>query len=395
MRILMVHPHDINSSIEPWTRRIKSFAGELTNRGHQVKLVYFPLSGRSRQRYFSDGYEVVPLQRVISPAVFIRNIWKLTELTAWADIVHFQKCHYYSAAPAVIAAYLKGKPLHYDWDDWEEMIWYESWEKGIQSRFIGFSFRIPERLLPVLSDTVSVSSQYLRDLTRKNGARKEDIFLIPVGADLEKFNPGIDGSEVRRRHNIRNSLVLYLGQLHGAQYIDLFIRAANIVLHKNPQLIFMIVGGGFKEDKLKSLAGELGINDRIIFTGSVPQDKVPEYIAAADVCVAPFRETRVTCCKSPLKIAEYMACGKAIVASNVGEIRRMLGGVGVLAQPDDHCALAEGILTILNGEKELSDNLGKYVRRRAEWTYNWQVAVSKLSAAYEKLYVNQQKEACA
>ena len=67
---------------------------------------------------------------------------------------------------------------------------------------------------------------------------------------------------------------------------------------------------------------------------SLPQKREQDeprghYHIAADICVVPFRDTKVTCCKSPLKIVKYMAMGKAIVASNVGEVRRMLGGVAV------------------------------------------------------------------
>lgn len=379
----MVHPHDINSPIEPWTRRIKSFAEELANKGHQVKLVYFPLANKMPDSYFVDGYEIVPFNRIYSPAVFLKNTLKLIKLAGWADIVHFQKCHYYSTIPAVIAAYLKGKPLHYDWDDWEEMIWYESWERSFNSWFIGLCFKILERFLPILTDTVSVSSGYLKRLSEKFGVKKENIFFTPVGADLEAFNLNVDGSQVRKDYNIKTALVLYLGQLHGAQYIDMFIKTANIVLHKNYQVTFMVVGGGFMDWGLKHLARDLGINDKIIFTGSVPAHKVPEYIAAADVCVASFKTTNVTRCKSPLKIVEYMACGKAIVSSNVGEIRRMLGGVGVLVEPDNHYSLAEGILTILK-DKCLSDNLGRFARQRAERIYNWPKIVSTLLMAYEK-----------
>jgi glycosyltransferase involved in cell wall biosynthesis len=96
----------------------------------------------------------------------------------------------------------------------------------------------------------------------------------------------------------------------------------------------MIVGEGFLEKSLRELVKDLGIEDKVIFTGSVPHHKIPEYISSADICVAPFRDTKVTRCKSPLKIVEYMAMGKAIVAGNVGEVRRLLGGIGILVEPE-------------------------------------------------------------
>jgi len=165
MRILMIHPHDIISSVEPWTRRIKSLAIELVRNGYKVKLVYFPLSlSVDLKPHFLDGYEAIPFSRHPSPLVFLKNSLGLIKLGRWANIIHFQKCHHYASLPAVLSAYLNRKPLHYDWDDWEEMIWYESCRRNLHSNFIGFLFRALERFLPVLSDTVSVSSEYLKNL---------------------------------------------------------------------------------------------------------------------------------------------------------------------------------------------------------------------------------------
>jgi len=385
MNILLIHPHDIYSPAEPWTRRIKSIAEELVKNGHQVRLVYFSLSRKENdlKPHFADGYEIFPFNRFASPLVFLKNTSKLMKLAGWADIVHFQKCHHYAALPAVIAAYFNRKHLHYDWDDWEEMIWYESCGRGLHSRFIGFSFKILERFLPILSDTVSVASEYLEKLALSFGVKKENIFSAPVGADLEKFNTAIDGSKIKEAYKITGPLVLYIGQLHGAQHIDLFIKAANEVLHINPNVFFMIVGEGFMEGGLRKLTHDLGISDNIIFTGAVTHQRIPEFIAAADVCVASFRDTPVTRCKSPLKIVEYLASGKAIVASNVAEVRRMLGGAGLLVNPGNFYDLADGIVRLL-GDRTLRDCLGKFARRRAERRYNWAVTTSSLISAYNK-----------
>lgn len=384
MRILLVHPHDIHSPREPWTRRIKSLAKEFVAAGHEVKLVYFPLSFKRSAPGSSLNYQEVPLNRSSSPLVFIRNIRRLMPLAEWADVVHFQKCHHYAAVPAIIASYFKRKPLHYDWDDWEEMIWYESCGNGLHSRFIGSSFKILERFLPVLADSVSVASQGLRDLAKQFGVKDENIYEAPVGADLAEFRTDIDRTLIKKEYRINSPLVLYIGQLHGAQYIDLFIKAANIILHRIPDVVFMIVGEGFMEKYLRGLACELGIEQRVVFTGSVAHHKIPYFIAAADVCVAPFKDTPVTRCKSPLKIVEYLACGKAIVASNVGETRRMLGGAGILVEPNNFYSLADGIIKVLRDER-LRTNLSRFSRQRVEKTYNWNKTASSLLKAYEDL----------
>jgi len=382
----MVHPHDLFSSAEPWTIRIKNITKELNRKGHKVKLCYFPLviGGKVEPRH-SEYAEFVPLDRTPSPKVFIRNILKLIKLARWADVVHFQKCHHYASIPAVIAAFVAKKPLHYDWDDWEEKIWYESCGRNLHSRFIGISFKLLERWLPLLVDSVSCASGYLKGICRKYGVKEDYTFEAPVGANLEEFRPDIDGQEIREKYGIEGGMVLYIGQLHGAQYVDLLIRAANIVLHKWPELKFLIVGEGFLMDELKSQVLDLGLEGKVIFTGAIAHEKIPLYIAAADICVASFKDTEVTRCKSPLKIVEYMAMGKIVVANCVGEIRNMLGGCGILVEPGSYRKLAESIMWAFENKDSIYDKVKERSRKRIENKYNWGRTASNILSAYNKI----------
>ena len=389
MNILMIHPHDLFDKSEPWTIRVKSLAQQFINKSHNVKLCYFPLIINIKHYPKNiDSIDLIPLDRIPSPKVFIKNTVKFIKLCKWADVVHLQKCHHYASIPAVIASYITGKPLHYDWDDWEEKIWFESIGTSLHSKFIGLSFRILERWLPVLADSVSCASDFLKTLAVRSGVKKEYIFDSPVGADLEKFKPGLDGNWVKEKYSIDGSLILYVGQLHGAQYADLFIRAANTALHKRPNLKFMIVGEGFLEHRLRKLVHDLGITDKVMFAGSVTHDEIPYYIAASSVCVAPFRDTKVTRCKSPLKIVEYLASGKPIVASSIPEVKKMVNGSGMLVEPGNYYALAEAILDLMENE-QLRKELGTKARKRAETKYDWTNTASSLLSAYEKILERQ------
>lgn len=383
----MVHPHDLFDKSEPWTIRIISLAKEFSKQGHIVKLCYFPvLVKHKRTPVTIDMVDCIPLDRTPSIVSFIKNTRSIVSFGKWADVIHFQKCHYYAALPAVIAAYIDKKPLHYDWDDWEEKIWFESCGRGLHSKFIGFSFKFLERLLPILSDSVSCASNHLKELAKKFGIKEEFIFDAPVGADLNKFNSEINTEKIRKKYCLSKNehIVLYIGQLHGAQYVELLIKAANIVLQKRADVKFMIVGEGFLEKQLRQFTYDLGLEEKIIFTGAVSHDEIPLYISSATVCVAPFEDTQVTRCKSPLKIAEYMASSKAIVASNVGEVSKMVGGVGILTSPGDYHKLAKGIITLLD-DNELRKNLGLVARKRAEHKYNWSYTANNLIQAYNKI----------
>ncbi len=388
MNIMMVHPHDLFDSSEPWTIRIKCIADELAKSGNSVRLCYFPLEPlRQDPLLYPSGVELIALDRTLSPKVFIKNIRRFTVLSRWSDVIHFQKSHSYAAIPAVIAAFINKKPLHYDWDDWEAEIFYESSKRTFNAFIIYSLFNLFERSLPYLVDTVSVASESLKSLTLGFGKKEPEIFAAPVGVDLKKFDVCFDGSAVRSRIGAGGPIVLYVGQLHGAQYVDLLIQAAGVVKSTRPDVRFVIVGEGFMLDKLSDMRDKMGLKENVIFTGSVSHDEIPFYMAASDVCVAVFKDTKVTRCKSPLKIAEYMACGKAIVASDVGEIGNMLKGCGLLVKAGDHEALACGILTLIDDAQQRQE-MGRAARKRAEEYFNWKFTAANLSAAYKKAICN-------
>lgn len=392
MNIIMIHPHDLFHPAEPWTRRILHIAESMVHKGHRVKLVYFPLLlDSSLEPFTKAGVEYIPLKRDLSPLQMVRTIRVLCGLARWAQVVHLQKCHPYASVPAVIACYMTGKPLHYDWDDWEEKIWLESCGRRWHSLFIGLSFRVLEYMLPRIADSVSCASRHLLYLAARRGADVRLLKDAPVGVDTTIFSERVDGQSIRKRHGLKDhaKIVLYLGQLHGAQYVDLVIRAADEVLRQHPHedVRFMIVGEGYLKDALIAMVRRLGLTRSFIFTGSVPREEVPLYIAAADICVAPFKKTDVTICKSPLKVVEYMSCGKYIVASAVGEVVEMMGGCGYVAQEGSYEDLAQGICYFIEHGDDafLRQEIQERLRQRIAYKYNWEYTVNNLLNLYKKI----------
>ena len=385
MNILMVHPHDIYSSLEPWTVRIVYIAKEFIKQGHDVKLVYFPLDWNKQKIHKTpEGITVIPFSRKYGPHIFIPNIFRLCSLAGWADVIHFQKCFYHAALPSVIAGILRGKPLHYDWDDWELKIYEVSTKPSPLRNVIRDFLEFLENTLPGVVDTVSCASGRLKIECEKLGVDRSRIFDAHVGADIKRFSPGVSGDSIRQKYKIEKPLILYLGQLHGGQYVGTFIRTASRLINDyKKDLTFMIAGDGYQAVELKKLGQKLNLNGKLIFTGAIPHELIPQYIAAADVCLACFEENEVTLCKSPLKIVEYLASGKAIVASNVGEVPRMLERAGILASPGNIDSLVDGILKILQ-DPVLKSNLEKLARERAEKEYNWTVTAGNILNAYKK-----------
>lgn len=379
MRVLMAHPHDLESNLEPWTVRVTYLARELRAAGHEVVLIHHALGGTPGPAKCLAGTDILALPLVRYSRTLHKKNQILAELAAWADIVHFQKCLSYTALPAVRAAYRVGIPVHYDWDDWE----YEIYNYNPMERVVGRSIDRIERALPGLVDTVSVASDGLRELCVGLGFPPELIVKVPVGAEISRFHPRVDGRVIRERHDIDGPIVLYVGQLHGAQYLEHLLEAFVAIRARHPDAVLLVVGGGDRFGELHRLGEQLGINDATVFTGAVSHEEIPSYMAAADVAVAPFEDTPQTRCKSPLKVAEYLAMGKAIVGTAMGEVELMLGGgAGLLYPAGDIRALAHNVCRVLESP-DLRRELEAGARQRSEAVYNWRSSAESLLAGYE------------
>jgi glycosyltransferase involved in cell wall biosynthesis/MoaA/NifB/PqqE/SkfB family radical SAM enzyme len=382
MRVLMIHPHDIYSPLEPWTIRITALARSLTDLGHEIKVVYhiadpkqLPGDLRHRQEF---PFEVIPMIRHMG--LGLRKSREMSTLASWADIIHVQKCLSHAALPAAAAAMWHGVPLHYDWDDWEAAIYEESVGQDANWRRINRF----ERALPGIADTISVASLALREQALALGIAEERIFDAPVGADLHSFECGGDGSAIRDELGIKGQVTLYLGQLAGAHAAPLFLEAAALVAQEDTDATFLVVGGGRSLAELREQATRSGIAHRVHFTGAVPHHRVPEYLDLADVAVATLQDSPQAATKSPLKVVEYMAAGKAIVASRVGEAIRFLddGRVGLLVEPGCAEAIAAKVLLLLGDEHRRSE-LGALARDHLRRNHTWMHSAASLEQAYQ------------
>lgn len=377
LSVVLVHPHDV--WYDPWCVRIVELARALKRSGHSPTVVYFD-SGRTphcRTRLPND-IEFIALSRAKS--AYGANRRRLRTLVRNADLMHVQKCWPNACLPALWAAFLEDKPIHYDWDDWETGLTHDWMGECLQTSIIVRW----EQALPLLCDTMSVSSQWIRQKAIEYGFAEERIVDASVGADLEMFSPDRDGSEARKKLEIGvdERLVLYSGQLRACVYADQFVRAAAEILIQAPDVKFVVVGSGEHLPEVQRVARSCGIAESIRFTGMIPHEEVPEYLAAADIGVATFEDAETVRAKSPLKIAEYLASGLPVVGSAVGEVPRMIGAAGIVVPPGDYRAVADAVLRILTDPDTMAV-LGRVARERACAVYNWDQTAMNLIRAYE------------
>ena len=187
--------------------------------------------------------------------------------------------------------------------------------------------------------------------------------IIPNGVDTTRFHENIDRCTIRKTLGLDDAFTIgYVGVLR--EWVDfrsMFVALQSLKKHINLKLL--IVGGGPERETLNKLTVDLGIEDIVVFTGNVPYNQVPDYISAMDVCTIPFKTDRVAKDSLPLKLFEYMACGKPVISSRIDVVVEEMSGSVMFAEIVGE--YKEAIETIYNkyklkpvndGFKEIVDN---------------------------------------
>jgi glycosyltransferase involved in cell wall biosynthesis len=223
----------------------------------------------------------------------------------------------------------------------------------------------------------------------KAGVATTRLVVTPNAIDPGKFDPACHSVAAREELGLSDKIVLgfvgFVRDWHGLhQIIEILARPD---LPANTHL--MIVGEGPALPELKSKANQLGIEDRVTFAGLIDRSKIAQTVAAFDIALIP---KCVEYC-SPLKLFEYMAAGKAIVAPDQWNIREILmsGTSALLFQPDSPRAMADGIVQLVR-DAPLRQKLGReaqaLITRRG---YTWRANAERVSRLAAALLVERRK----
>jgi glycosyltransferase involved in cell wall biosynthesis len=195
--------------------------------------------------------------------------------------------------------------------------------------------------------------------------KKQNSCVIPNGAPLDRVLK-IEPSAVRM--NVPTEYLLTVGHLIHRKGIDVLIRALQLTQKRQHRMELVVVGDGSERAKLAELATNCGLSEQVHFVGDQPHDVVLGLLRNCLFFVLSSREEGL-----PLVIAEAMACGKAVVSTNVDGVPEIVveGRTGLLVDPDDPEALADALIKVYTSPK-LRESLAKRGRDRAVRSYTWE-----------------------
>jgi len=197
--------------------------------------------------------------------------------------------------------------------------------------------------------------------------------VVPSGVDTNVFTP---------QENLGEPIdILFVGRLQEIKGVEYLIRAMELVIKKIPDVKLYIIGKGPGEDFYKNLTNELGLDNNVIFLGTIPFDKIVEFYQRCCIFCLPSLGDPF-----PQAILQAMSCGKPVISTNAGGVPEMIEDdkSGFLVPVCDYEALAEAISKLFVNP-ELQKKMGAYNRELCEEKYDWDIIIDQIENTYESV----------
>jgi glycosyltransferase involved in cell wall biosynthesis len=233
------------------------------------------------------------------------------------------------------------------------------------------------------ADVVLPVTEALAGIVRETVGAGQRIEVIPNGINLDHFTGPFDGAAVRARWNLEGRVVLgFTGFVRDWHGLD---RVIDAIAKDGPDhaRVLFVIGDGPARAALEAQATALRIAARVVFTGIVPREEIPVYVSTFDIALQPA----VVAYASPLKLFEYLALGRAIVAPDQSNIREVLddGVNALLFDPEDPAGLT-GAIERLSADRALRARLAEGARQTiARRGLTWAANAERVTRLFDEL----------
>ncbi len=237
------------------------------------------------------------------------------------------------------------------------------------------------------ADICCVIGEALKQEVLRRGIQEDRVVVVPNGVDVKTFVPGAADPILAERWGLRNALVMgYVGSFSRYERLDLLIEAIITLAPDFPDLRLLLVGDGDLMPVLRGMAADAGMSGRVIFTGRLNHEEIPDFYRLCTFLVLPRADMGKTQLITPLKPLEIMAMGKALIASDIAGHREIVhnGLNGVLFKAGNAQELVSTCREFARNKGLVAD-LGARARKWVQAERDWDVLVDRYIALYERL----------
>ena len=235
------------------------------------------------------------------------------------------------------------------------------------------------------ADLVITINKKLSEFAYSVGARKDSTILIDAGIDLASYNPDLDDSAIRRQYDIAEDdiVLFFMGWIYEFAGMKELARALGKAKDKYPNYKILVVGDGDAYDEMCDIRDEYDMADQLILTGKQPFEKIPEFLASADFCLLPAHiDEPIMQDIVPIKIYEYLAMKKVVIASELPGISNEFGYGNGIEYIQEASEVLDVVKTILDDGTydEIAENAREYVKSN-----DWEAITDKFEDSLNRL----------
>jgi glycosyltransferase involved in cell wall biosynthesis len=232
---------------------------------------------------------------------------------------------------------------------------------------------------------LTVSGRF-REMMIEHGSPREKISVIPNAADIDRFRPDASPANVPGMRDDGRVTLGYVGSFVVWHNLDSLLDMVKQGSAQPMHARLLLVGDGPERARLTRRTEEMAITDRVFFAGAVPHDKLPGYIRLMDAAVM----ANATEYASPVKMFEYMAMGKAVVAPRVPPVEEIVrnGETALLFAPQDSASMVAAVHKVVT-DSELRRRLGRDAREYIVQNRTWRKNASRVIEMITQLGTNQ------
>jgi glycosyltransferase involved in cell wall biosynthesis len=406
LRILMLVENTF-----PQDTRVKNEALLLTQAGYSVSVIALRGKGQRRTELLSG----IRIYRIPTLEIFRKTSHKklrrtgLLLLKLRSSLGYLVEYCYFTSACLVLSAYvfvrrgfdvihahnppdtlflvaipfkLLGKKFVFDHHDLCPELYRSRYQTG--EGFYTRLLRVLEWCSLKLADVTIATNESYKQVQVERGARDpKTVFVVRNGPDRSRMTPVPPSPRLK---GMNKRILCYIGSLNPQDGVDYLLRSLRCLVHdlNRPDFYCVIMGAGDSLQDLRKLAANLQLNGCVELTGFVSDEELQANLAAADICLDPDPSSPLNDVSTWIKIMEYMAYGKPVVAFDLKETRFSAGEAAVYARPNHEGEFAKAIVRLMD-EPDLCLKMGAYGRRRVECELQWDRVGGNLLTAYETL----------
>jgi glycosyltransferase involved in cell wall biosynthesis len=387
LRILMLTYNVVDGSNY---LRARSLASRLARRGHTVTLVAGRSSpGLAVRRSAIDGVSVVQYPELAPHRVRNGGLGVVDTLARCfmvqrtsADVVHAFGHRPAAALPALVRQRCRNTPFVLDWAD----LWGTGGIAGERSPLLrwtlGVADGLGERRACSLADAVTVPCRPLARMARRLRPSRDGVHLLPGGASPDVVYP-VPRERARRRYGVDDDahVVVFAADstYDAALLAETFVRVAEA----DTRALLLLAGDS--GTRIRRLLQGRSAAGRVLSVGHVPYSDLGAVLSCGDVALLPLKQDSVNTHRFPNKICDYLAAGRPVVASPVGDMAEIVTDQGVgLTAPGDPTSLADAVLRLF-GSADLRRDMGTRARALAVERLSWERHTDRLAGLYSSL----------